>query len=54
MRCPRWLYRWIDERGRIPRWTRIFWPWAHWCPEMDFLLILDNTDDCFCGRCPRE
>lgn len=43
------LYRWIDRRGRIP------WPWyklsktAHFCPEMDDLLILDNPEDCFCG-----
>jgi hypothetical protein len=43
------LYRWIDRRQRIP------WLWfklsktAHFCPEMDDLLILDNPEDCFCG-----
>jgi hypothetical protein len=45
-----WLYRWVDDRGRLPRW--VFWIWkdAHWCPEMDGLLIIDNTYDCFCGH----
>ena len=50
-RIRRWLYRWIDERGRIPFWTYWFFPKAHWCPEMDYLLILENTYDCFCWRC---
>lgn len=46
----RWrLYRWIDHRGRIPWWARKIWPRAHWCPEMDELLILWNVEDCFCG-----
>lgn len=52
MTCPRWLYRWIDERGRIPRWVRWLWPMAHWCPEMDDLLVVDLEDvcsNCFCG-----
>ncbi len=47
------LYRWIDRRGRIPRWVFWFWRHAHWCPEMDSLLILDNPEDCFCDHCPR-
>lgn len=44
------LYHWIDRRGRIPRW--VFWIWrkAHWCPEMDGLLVMDNPEDCFCGH----
>lgn len=55
-----WLYHRIDERGRIPRWVRLIWRSAHWCWDMDGLLILDNTYDCFCGHakqvmvvCPR-
>lgn len=48
------LYRWIDNRGFIPRWVRWIFPKAHWCPEMDHLLILDNTDDCFCEVCNPE
>lgn len=43
------LYRWIDRRGRIPRWVFWFWKEAHFCYEMDGLLILDNPEDCFCG-----
>lgn len=50
----RWLkwtyYRWIDRRGRIPRLATWLWPGAHWCPEMDDLLILWNVEDCFCGH----
>lgn len=45
-----WLYRRIDESGRIPRWVRWIWRSAHWCPEMDDMLIMDNTCDCFCGH----
>jgi len=48
------LYRWIDRRGRIPWWVRLLWRRAHWCPEMDYLLILDNPLDCFCNRCDKE
>jgi hypothetical protein len=51
IRCPNWLYRWIDRRGYIPRWVRWLWPTAHWCLEMDALLIIDNVSDCFCGHC---
>jgi hypothetical protein len=54
MRCPNWLYNWIERRDRIPRWVWLFWPKAHWCPEMDGLLIIDNVDDCYCGRCKRK
>lgn len=53
MRCPLWLYRWLDERGRIPWLVRMLWPKAHWCPEMDGLLIVDNLDGCFCGHVRR-
>lgn len=48
-----WIYRWIDRRGRIPMWCQRFWPWAHWCPEMDGLLVLTKSDlelDCFCDE----
>lgn len=44
----RMLYRWIDRRGRLPWILYKFWKTAHFCPEMDSLLILDNTEDCFC------
>lgn len=49
-----WIYRWIDYRGRIPAVVRWFYPWAHWCPEMDELLIMHNPEDCFCGHAPQE
>ncbi len=45
------IYDWIDERGRVPRWAGWIWRDAHWCSEMDYLLILWNTWDCCCeGR----
>ena len=50
MKCPNWLYRWIDKRGRIPFWIWWIWKYAHFCDEMDYLLIVDNRDDCFCER----
>lgn len=43
------LWHWINRRDVIPLWVKLFWRRAHWCPEMDGLLILDNTCDCFCG-----
>ena len=51
-----WLYRWVDRRGndRIPWWVRRIYKRAHWCPEMDGLLIIDNPEDCFCGICPNK
>lgn len=49
-----WLYRWIDDRGRIPRWVRWIFPRAHFCPEMDYLLLLTkwecDQNPCFCWR----
>lgn len=45
-----WVYRWIDRRGRIPPIARWLWPSSHWCPEMDSLLILWNSEDCFCDH----
>lgn len=56
MTCPRWLYRRIDRRGSIPRWVRWLWPKAHWCPEMDYLLVIGDDhdwEDCFCGHARR-
>lgn len=53
MRAPSWLHRWIDRRGRIPAWVRWLWPHAHWCPEMDDLLVIDEWDvveNCFCDE----
>jgi hypothetical protein len=44
-----WLYHRIDESGRIPRWVHWIWRSSHWCEDMDYLLIMDNTYDCFCG-----
>lgn len=43
------FWNWIDRRGRIPRWVRAIWPDAHFCGELDELLVLWNWDDCFCG-----
>ncbi len=40
------LYRWIDRRGRIPRWVRWIYPSAHWCDALDHALILNG--DCCC------
>lgn len=51
MPCPRWLYRRWDRRGFIPRWAFLWWPHAHWCAEVDYLLIVDERDvlaNCFC------
>ena len=45
------IYRWIDRRGKIPGWALWFWPKAHWCCEMDDMLVLDNLDSCFCEVC---
>lgn len=53
-RCPNWLYRWVARRGAIPWIVRKLWPTAHWCTEMDALLVIDNVNDCFCGRCDNE
>lgn len=53
MPCPHWLYRWIDERGRIPWIVRKLWPSAHWCPAMDDLLLIDEGQvrfACFCDE----
>ena len=52
MKAPEWLREWIDNRGSIPWLVRLIWPTAHWCPEMDQLLILDYQDavwNCYCG-----
>lgn len=48
-----WLYRRIDDRGRLPVWVRLVYRYAHWCPAMDDLLILterDMLENCFCNR----
>lgn len=47
-----WLYRRIDKRGRIPLWVRLVWRRAHWCSEMDDLLIIrlqDVLNNCHCS-----
>lgn len=52
MKAPKWLRRRIEKKGYIPWIVRVIWPTAHWCPEMDDLLILDYQDaqwNCFCG-----
>jgi hypothetical protein len=43
------LYRWIHGRGAFPYWVRWLYPKAHFCPEMDEMLVLDNVDECYCG-----
>jgi hypothetical protein len=42
------LYRWLDRRGRIPRWVHWIYPNAHWCDALDYALILNG--DCCCER----
>lgn len=57
MNCPRWLRRRIEDRGFIPRWVHWIWPKAHWCPEMDDLLVVDRLDwewNCYCDRKPKD
>lgn len=50
-----WLiWRWLSSLGKIPRWVRWLYPYAHWCIEMDDLLITKNYEDCFCGVVPDE
>jgi len=51
VRCPGWIWRWLDRRGDIPAWASWLWPRAHFCPEMDDLLVVDDRDvaeNCFC------
>lgn len=46
-----WLYRYVDNRGRVPWVVRKLYPYAHWCPEMDGLLCLTTEDvavNCYC------
>ncbi len=43
-RMPRWLYEWIDLRGRIPPLVRALWPQAHFCADLDWCLIEFNVD----------
>lgn len=52
MRTPRqMLWDWLDRRGRIPFFVRWVFPRAHFCSEMDGLLILDDEHNCFCDVC---
>lgn len=51
------LYRWIDKRNSIPFVVRLVYRYAHWCPEMDDLLVLTRDDavrNCFCDRKPKD
>lgn len=50
---PTVLYRWVDNRGRIPGWVRVLWPWAHWCHEADDALMDDADCQCVAGRSKR-
>lgn len=52
MKCPRRFYNKWDDRGTVPKWAAFFWPWTHYCPDMDEMLIVDNLTDCFCGHVP--
>lgn len=55
MKLRRWirdrLYRYVDNRNRIPWWVRLTHPYAHWCSEMDDLLILTAQDMLFNCHC---
>ena len=48
------IYNYYDDRGKLHFFTRWFFPYAHYCEEMDGLLILDNIVDCFCEFKPYE
>lgn len=51
------LYRWVDRRGKVPRWVRWLWPRTHFCPDWDFLLLTDGDPDlecCTCGFAPQR
>lgn len=48
------LHRWIEHRRRIPKFVRWYYPDAHFCEEMDMLLIIENSCDCFCGHVKHE
>lgn len=48
------VYKWLWKRQRFSSWIRLIWRFAHWCPEMDGLLVLDNIEDCFCGYVPTK
>lgn len=51
MKAPKWLYKWVDDRGRIPFWVLWLWPTAHFCREVDYLLIIDDARVCrFCSH----
>ena len=53
MKTPRWLWREIDAIGRIPRLVQWFFPYLHWCPELDYSLE-DRGERCpLCGH-PRR
>ena len=41
----KWLYNWIDKRGRIPKWVRWIYPRAHFCCELDYLLVLTDAEN---------
>jgi hypothetical protein len=43
------LYRWLDRRGRIPRWAYWIYKDAHWCEGQDHALVLDLAH-CACER----
>ena len=46
------LYRWINWINVIPFWVHWLYPYVHFCPEMDGLLILDDIGNCFCDYVP--
>ena len=48
-----YLYVKWDRQGRYPTWATIFYPYIHFCPEMDDLLVID-PESCFCGHVPEE
>lgn len=52
MKMPRFLWRWIEERRRIPQWVRWFWPHIHWCKTFRYALVIGDGDQMPEFGCP--
>ena len=48
-----YLYIKWDRQGHYPTWATIFYPYIHFCPAMDDLLVT-APEDCYCGHVPEE
>lgn len=48
-----YFYRKWDKKGHYPTWATIFYPYIHFCSEMDEMLVMSPAD-CFCDYIPEE